>query len=226
MTHRSRILTSVGILTLLFAVPAVSRADSVLFTNFGAGFSYNTGIGNVVGFDGNRYAQGDTFTPTAGADFSSLDIALSCFSACPDNLSVSLDANKGGTPGAALESFSVSGASLGVFGNNNAPLVLNSVLMPLLTAGTEYWVTVSSDPNDSIAWNLNSTGDTSSEAMSTDGGTTWFAPSGLTPNAYQVNGTTLVSPVPELSNLNLMLVGLGLVLVMRKPIAQGLRQAR
>ena len=162
----------------------------------------------------------------ASADFSSLDIALSCFSACPDNLSVSLDANKAGTPGAALESFNVFGASLRVFGNNNPPLVLNSVLMPLLTAGTEYWVTVSSDPNDSIAWNLSSTGDTSSEATSTNGGTTWFAPSGLTPGAYQVNGTTVVSPVPELSNLGLLLVGLGLVLVTRKRIPQGLRQAR
>jgi hypothetical protein len=225
MAHRSRILTSIGILTLLFAVPAVSRADSVLFTNFAAGSSFNTGIGNVVGFD-NNYAQGDTFTPTASADLSSLDIALSCFSACPDNFRVSLDANKSGTPGAALESFSVSGASLRVFGNNNPPLVLNSVLIPLLTAGTEYWVTVSSDPNDSIAWNLNSTGDTSSEAISTDGGTTWFAPSGLTPGAYQVNGTTLVSSVPEPSTLSLMLLALGLVLVMRKRIAQGLQQAR
>ena len=51
MAHRSRMLTRIGILALLFAVPAVSRADSVLFSNFGAGSSYNTGIGNVVGFE-------------------------------------------------------------------------------------------------------------------------------------------------------------------------------
>ena len=200
MTHRSRILTAIGVWTLFFAAPAVSRADVILFTNFGAGFSYNTSGGNFVGnaFDGNNYAEGDTFTPTTSDDFTSLDIALSCAFACPDNLTVSLDANNAGVPGAKLESFTVAGTSLGALGVNNAPVVLNSVGPPvLLTAGTQYWVTVSSDLNDSIAWNWNSTGDTSSEAISPDGGTTWFAPSGLTPGAYQVNGVPPVTTVPE-----------------------------
>jgi hypothetical protein len=213
-------------LTLLFAVPAVSRADSVLFSNFGPGFSHNTSSGNPVGnaFDGNDYAEGGTFMPTTSANFSSLDIALSCAFTCPDNFTVSLDANNAGIPGAALESFILSGASLGLLSANNPPIVLSSVLEPLLAAGTEYWVTVSSDLNDSIAWNWNSTGDTSSEAISTDGGTTWFAPSGLTPSAYQVNGASL-SAVPEPSTLILMLLGFGLVLVVRKRIARGLPKA-
>jgi hypothetical protein len=202
MTDRSRILTTMGVWTLLFAAPAVSRADVVLFTNFGAGFSYNTGAGNFVGnaFDGsgNNYAEGDTFTPTTSANFSTLDIALSCFLACPDNLTVSLDKNNAGVPGAVLESFTVAGPSLGAFGANNPPVALTAVGPPiLLTAGTPYWVTVSADLNDSITWNWNSTGDTSSQAISTDGGTTWFAPSGLTPGAYQVNGTPVTTVVPE-----------------------------
>lgn len=197
-THRSSILTSIGVWTLLFAAPAVSRAD-IVFTNFGAGFSYNTGLGNPVGnaFDGNNYAQGDTFTPTTSADLSSLDIALSCAFAggCPDAFTVSLTGDSGNQPAAApLESFAVLGTSLGLEGVNNPPVVLNSVLQPSLKAGTQYWVTVSADLNDSIAWNLNSTGDTSAEALSTDGGATWFSPSGLTPGAYQVNGA---APVPE-----------------------------
>jgi hypothetical protein len=213
MTHRSAILTSLGVWTLLFAA-TVSRADVVLFTNFGPGFSYNTGLGNSVGnaFDGNDYAQGDTFTPTTTARFSSLDIALSCSFVCADNFTVSLDANNGGMPGATIESFTVSGPALGSFGANNPPLVLDSVLNPLLTAGTRYWVTAASDLNNSIAWNLNSTGDSSSEALSADDGTTWFAPSGLTPGAYQVNG---VQATPEPSEFWILIGLLGVLVFMR-----------
>jgi hypothetical protein len=71
---------------------------------------------------------------------------------------------------------------------------------PLLTAGTQYWVTVASDLSNSIAWNWNSTSDTSDEAVSTDGGATWFSPSGLTPGAYQVNGVqSTTTPEPSAS---------------------------
>ena len=119
-------------------------------------------------------------------------------------------------PGAVLESFSVPGTSLGPLGANNAPLVLSSVLKPLLTAGTQYWVAVTSSLNDSIAWNWNSTGDASSEAISTDGGTTWFAPSGLTPGAYQVNGTPVTTVMPEPGALVLLTTVL-LLLAVGKP---------
>jgi hypothetical protein len=71
---------------------------------------------------------------------------------------------------------------------------------------TQYWVTVSSGISDSIAWNLTSTGDLSDEAISSDGGATWFSPSGLTPGAVQVNGAT--APVPEPSSLGLLATGL------------------
>jgi hypothetical protein len=54
-----------------------SRAD-VLFSNFGAGLSYNTAVGNSVGnaFDGNNYAEGDTFTLGETATLSSITVAL------------------------------------------------------------------------------------------------------------------------------------------------------
>jgi hypothetical protein len=48
---------------------------------------------------------------------------------------------------------------------------------------------------DGNAWNLNNTGDASDQAISTDGGLTWFAPSGQTPGAFEVDGT-LVAPAP------------------------------
>src|SRR5215472_6258224 len=217
MTHGFATAT-LGVCALLFAAPAVSRAD-IVFTNFDPSFSYNTSAGNFVGngLDGttNNYAQGDTFTPASNDTFTSLDIALSCFfgpGACWAPVTVSLNADSAGTPGATLESFAFLGIFLAGFGVNNPPVVLMSVGPPLLlAAGTPYWVTVASTTANSVVWNLNSTGDTSSEAISTDGGTTWFARSGLTAGAYQVNGT----PIPEPNALVLLATVLALF-VLRK----------
>jgi hypothetical protein len=215
-------LRGVVILGLLAVPVATARADSIIFTNFGPGFSYNTSLGNIVGNDfvGDNLALGGTFTPTVAAKFSSLDIALSNFSVTnTDTLAVSLDANKGGVPGATLESFTVLPGVLGTFGNNNAPLVLNSFLMPPLTAGTEYWVTVSdvtAGATDTNVWSLNSTGDMSSTAISADGGTTWFAPSGMTPGAYQVNGVAVPAPIVGAGLPGLIIAGGGLLALWRR----------
>src|SRR5208337_3114077 len=45
----------------------------------------------------------------------------------------------------------------------------------------------------------------SAQAISTNGGTTWFSPSGLTPGAYEVDGSTVVVAVPEPNTLVLAL---------------------
>lgn len=207
VTRPFAVKVMLGVLTLLFMVPTVSRADNILFTNFGVAHSYNTGVGNTVGnaFDGNNYAEGDTFTPSFSESFTSLTIALSCLSVCPDNFDVSLTGSAGGAPGAVLTNFIVNPASLGAFGANNAPLALNAVLSPMLTAGTQYWITVDSDLNDSIAWNLNSTGDVAAHAISLDGGLTWFSPSGQTPGAFEVHGVTAV---PEPASLPLVVTSM------------------
>lgn len=188
-----------SVLTLLF-MPSVSWADGIVFTNFGAAHSYNTGAGNTVGnaFDGNNYAEGSTFTPSVSESFTSVTIALSCLSSCPDNFDVSITESAGGMPGAVLENFIVNAASLGVFGTDNAPVVRNAAQGPMLAAGTQYWITVDSDLNNSIAWNLNSTGDLAGTAISLDGGSTWFSPSGQTPGAFEVDGVTGVPEPPSL----------------------------
>jgi hypothetical protein len=217
MTHGKTSLATLTLFVLAFTASTVSRADTLLFSNFGPGMSYDTAEGNAVGnaFDGSLYAEGDTFTPMSTAKFGSLDIALSCLFAggCADPFTVSLRTNSGDAPGSVLESFSVLGSSLGMLGSNNAPLVLSSILNPTLTAGVQYWVAVTADANDSIAWNLNVTGDASDQAISSDGGATWFSPSGLTPGAYEINGVSSASPVPEPSSLLLLATSVGIPLV-------------
>lgn len=194
----------------------VGRASAaVIFTNLGPGMSYDVTQGNPVGndFAGDNDAEANSFILTGAAKFQSLAVALSCVGSCPasDNFTITLAANNGGSPGAPIESFVFTNTLLGALGNNNTLITATSLLNPVLQPGTEYWVTVSSSPSDAIAWNLNSTGDMSPQASSTDGGTTWFSPSGMTPSALQVNGM-----IPEPS-AGLLLGGglLGLMLLRR-----------
>jgi hypothetical protein len=219
MTGRStKILLNLPVCAALLLAPSLVHADT-LFTNFGAGNSYNTALGNPVGngLDGSgfNYAEGATFVSSKTATLSSLMIALSC-AVCPagGSLTVKLTNNSGQQPGSVLESFSVLGSTLGPLGVDNAPLTLTSLLHPTLTLGTEYWVTVSGPGTSAVTWNFNSTGDASAEAISLDGGASWFSPSGLTPGAYAVIGTAAVSAVPEPGSIWLLttaILGLGII---------------
>jgi hypothetical protein len=217
MTQRFAWSIILGISLLAFAAPNAADA-SVIFSNFGAALSYDTTSGNPVGnaFDGNTWAEGNSFMPSAAGIFQSLRIALSCAFVCPDAVTVSLNRDAGDQPGAVLESFSIAGGSLGPIGTNNSPLLLNSVLLPQFIPGTQYWVTVSAPLTDSVAWNLNSTGDASDQAISSDGGATWFSPSGNTPGALEVNAGATGS-VPEPSTWAL-LAGAGLLLSLMRRV--------
>lgn len=196
---------------------------SVIFSNFGPGSTYDVSSGNVVGdgFDGSIYSQGDSFTPIQNAVFGSLRIALSeVFPGSQGtSLTINLTADSGNAPGAVLESWSTAPGSLGLLGNNNAPLVLNSSLNLTLLAGTEYWITASlGGMGNAVAWNWNSTGDMNPHAINDGSG--WFSPSGLTPGAFEVDSAT---SVPEPSTLALFGVAFAGMAARsrRKPSAPG-----
>jgi len=206
---KSHALPAMGlaILALTFISPAVSRAD-ILYSNLGAGGTYNTSGGNTAGYalDGNgvpyNYRHAAEFTSSATETFGALRIALSCAGGLSgpcsgDPLAISLATNSAGHPGSVLETFNLNSSTLGDFGLNNPLLVFNSLLHPTLTIGTQYWITVTDisannvSALDSIAWNWNSTGDAPSHgSFSQDGGVNWV--SGETPGAYEITGA-----VPE-----------------------------
>lgn len=212
MPQRFALSFVLGASLLGFASPSVAEAGTV-FTNFGPALSYDISSGNPVGnaFDGNNWAEANSFTPAFSSSLQSLMLALSCAFSCPNAVSVSLTADAGDQPGAILESFSVAGGSLGPTGVNNAPLLINSVLLPHLTAGVRYWVAVSAPLTDNVSWNLNTTGDVSDQASSTDGGATWFSPSGNTPGALEVDASPASVGTPEPGS-SALLVGGGLLL--------------
>jgi hypothetical protein len=202
---------------LAAALPAIAPA-AVIFTNFGPSLSYDVTQGNPVGndFAGDNAGEGDSFIMSSNAIFTSARVALSCVVGCPasESFVISLNADNADSPGASLESFIFPGATLGGLGNNNPLIMVTSVAHPSLNIGKRYWITITSTTSSAIAWNNNSTGDTHDQAVSSDGGATWFSPSGQTPGALEVDG--IITPEPSAG----LLAGAGMILaVFRKRLS-------
>jgi hypothetical protein len=214
MKIRNTSLTLSALFSLVLLATAAAHADPVLFTNFGAGLTYDTSNANIIGndFAGDNAGTAIQFTVSSSGALSSLDLGLSCFGPgfCPDAYTVALRSDASGAPGTVIESFTGQGSDLGNLGDSNPAIVFTSVLDPMLNVSTDYWVTVTTDTNDTMGWNFNSIGNTNTTAQSNDGGATYFAPSEQTPGALQVNGASpVVSGVtPEPSSFALLTTGL------------------
>src|SRR5262249_4736271 len=158
------------------ALSGTGRADDVVYNNFGAGnggLDYNTGSYHTLGNAPNpaeNWVAGEKFTPSQTGSLSQITIAL-LYLGGTNAGTVSLRADNAGLPGAVLESFSVTSLPSGD-GHFHAPLTVTDTLNQPLVAGTPYWVVASTTTSSHLAWNLNNTGATS-DAISSDGGTTW-----------------------------------------------------
>jgi hypothetical protein len=187
------------------AVPSAHAA--VIFDNFGPGDTYNTGVGWTISSSGSspgHWDQGDAFTPL-GSDYRLDTIELAMWLATGTNeLDVWLMSDSSGKPGAVIESFYFNGVMQPAPGS---VLLANSVLNPVLLAGTQYWLVASTPgPDTWAAWNKNSTGDTGPHAQWVGG--PWGVAND-TAGAFRISGT-----VPEPSTLLLLgsgLAGLGFV---------------
>jgi hypothetical protein len=160
-------------LSLALAATTPARAGATIFSNLGAGDSYNGATGWTLGSpDPNDYfVSASAFTSPGNYELGTIEVAAGLVRGT-NSLTISLDADSGGNPGALIESFTISGA-MPAFGSvSSGNLVLaTSVLNPLLTAGTQYWVVLSvpNDGNTWAAWNWNSIGDTGGFAQSDNG---------------------------------------------------------
>ena len=195
-------------LLALLSLPFCAQA-SVIYTNLAFGQVNFSGSALLVGGAGNAIAQ--QFTASVTDTFASAQLDLSLIRGS-NQLSVTLESEAGpNLPGTTLEELSVTGLPIWFDG---ALMTLPSLTHPLLTAGANYWLIVTSvNSNTQGGWVQNFTGDVSNgnnsvfNGFNSASGPWVINPAGQTRGAFQINGATTPEP-GSVVLLSLALAGL------------------
>ena len=215
MRRKAAVLSCVlGSVSLLLACTVRLKADTI-YTNLGLGQTFDTTQASVLGHssNGNTYVLASTFIPTEDAMPTAVLMAIGLLaSSQKPPLNIYIESSVNGLPGSILDSFSPVGnvsfqASLVQFSCSSC--------LQSLTAGTTYWlVAQESNPAVNISWyytgTANHPGGTAPAALNKTGSATgpWISNTSTT-TAFQVNGTPVVSAVPEPGTW--LLVGSGII---------------
>jgi hypothetical protein len=197
-----RMAWALAVAGLLGGLPGAARAD-LIFTNLGPGDSYNLVWGWAYGTTRSatdHFVSGDAFRAAATLVVDKVELPLWWVSDHAQ-VDVQLAADAGGKPGAVLDTFTL---TTGTGTPRMALLSAGSVLHPRLTAGTEYWLVVSS-PYTNGGWEW---GNSFGPHFSSDNGQTGIAedaPQG----AFRISGHLAALTVPEPPAL--LLGGLGVL---------------
>lgn len=142
-----------------------------------------------------------------------IDVAVIWLGSGTNSANVELFSDASGLPGTVIRTFNLS--NLPSYGATTiqASQTISGIGGILLTGGTQYWLAVlPGDSTSALDWNDSDVGG-GTNAVSTDGGSTW-EPGFGTVQAFDVLGTPV--PVPETSSLSLLgtgilgLMGIGL----------------
>lgn len=161
MSRLAKLSAVVGVVLLVFAETA--RATPVtIFSDFGPGNSYTSGIGWTVSGPASTagFFQSVAMPFTSSGDYqlSQIDIALG-FAGGTNSATLTLNSDNSGTPGAVLMTWNLS--SLPAFGTCCVVETLTPSSPLLLSSGTLYWVVSNPGTSDTfLAWNLNDMGAT------------------------------------------------------------------
>ena len=188
------------LIVLLLAVPSHA---ALIFSTLGPGDTYDIGSGYTIGSP--DYEQGNQFSFTAAAPYYLDTIELAAGHVVGTNeIDVWLMSDAAGEPGAIIEAFNFT--NLGRFGDDNPLLVGTSVLRPVLTPGTDYWLIASAPNSDTwAAWNDSSPAVSGSRAERQGAGQ--WSVSTDTMAAFRVEGTVIPAPGA------ILLCGVGVSLV-------------
>ena len=128
---------------------SLANASTIVYSTFGPGDSYDASSGWTIGGSGG-FVQGLQFTPVESGVVQTIEIAAFRL-AGGTTLNVSLATDAGDRPGLVLETVPIC-----CFGDVASVQLANSVLRPLLTGGTKYWLLVSPiAAGDHFGWNRN-----------------------------------------------------------------------
>jgi hypothetical protein len=179
-------MKSVGKVIIVSAVACACHpvfGSQVLFSNFGPGDTY------LTGFAGPIYGQGPaahivsaaSFTSAHSAKLTRIELPLYRGPGGPTDTIMRLHSSIGGEPGTVLEQwqFLVTGFDI---------RQIDSVLMPNLIAGEEYWISLTSD-GPYGHWKHNAIGQVGM-IYSADGGPWQYSP--IFTSAFRVTGEAAI----------------------------------
>lgn len=177
---------------------------ATIYSNFGPGQTYNTGVSELVGTItglASQESEAGSFTPATTSILTAIDFAA-VYSSGPNQLNVYL--TSGALPGAPIESFTFSNIPGG-------PTVLTatSVTQPVLSAGTTYWVVlVANDPvNSEFGWSFSITG--AKGGATRLGAGSWVINNIQNQPAFDVQGNAIPEPAtPFLVGASLLFFGM------------------
>jgi hypothetical protein len=180
----------------------------IIFSTFGPGNSYSAccGFGNVAP---TRMAYPFIVLPNQNFIFNGAALALSQGIGSTNAVDISLATDASDQPGAVLETFHLMNA-LGPAGANNPPVLVNSLLNPLLLAGAQYWlIETPSVSGNGVNWLTAFIVPNPAQRATSDGAGPWTVSTVASisnPGAFSISGTA--SPTPEPSTIMLFAIGL------------------
>jgi hypothetical protein len=188
-----------SVLALILTGPATS---AILTSTFGPGDTFLNGPPYIIG---NAVFQAEIaapFTPGITANLDTIRVAVS-FTTGINDFTVYIAPDIGDQPGAPLESFT------GLrFDAVPGILTLNSVLHPVLRAGSPYLVVVTAPDlvNSQGGWHINDQGFNGLFARNFFGNFAWVQDTSPTP-AFDVSGSLVPEPSTFLSTFGGLLIG-------------------